>query len=321
MSVPLRALAASCVLSLTAGAGQSEPPSVRPLAQISHGAEVESEKVGPEAAGISTAGTYSGTVLRDGQDYPFAVDVPHGAEYGGIPVEGPHLLIAGAHIAGGLDIYTGRTVVLLGSIVRPERDANAAIHTRPGAGRLYMLWSEAGGARGARTEVGLLLRADGAVVHRSHVSQVLDGIRLTASGHRITQSLIDGLEARPKDHNDGIQTSPQARNIVIEQTRIINPNPQTSCILIRGNGISIEKSYLAGGGWVLYGGANGNGHGGESSAGLTVRDTIFGTDFFSRSGHFGPVTYWNAAGGNAWQGNRYPDGAPVTPGRQKAPDR
>ena len=173
----------------------------------------------------------------------------------------------------------------------------------------YLAGPEIGGGEGARVDVALLLRAPGVTVFRSHISNALDGIRMTAGGHRVRESLIDGLITRPKDHNDGIQTSPEATDIVVERTRIMNANPQTSCILIRGSGIHIRDSYLAGGGWTLYGGFEGNGHGGPSSTGLEVSGTIFGRDFFKKSGSFGPVTYWGP--GNRWSGNTYDNGGEV----------
>ncbi len=278
---------------------------------VSHGRELQAGDVGPRSIGLQPTRTFAGGVMRAAGSYPFAVLVDETASYDGVTVEGPHWRIEGVRLTGGLDVYTSLPVVVRGSIVRPERDALWAIHMRPGAGPLYLLGSEAGGGAGARTGVAVLLRSPNAVVWRSHISETLDGLRLTASGHRISETLIDGLAARPKDHNDGIQTSPEARDITIERSRIENRNPQTSCILIRGGAITIRDNYLAGGGWVIYGGADGNGHGGASSDQLVVVGNVLGTGYFPKSGNFGAITYWATDRANRWSGNRFDDGTEI----------
>lgn len=307
----MRAMAATglaCLVALAPPAGGVEREPVR------HGAEIRWEAVGPGGAGYTSLAPHRGAILRDGRPLAAAArEVTNSAVYDGFPVEGPHILVEGADIAGGLDIYVKRPVVVLGSVVRPRADALFAIHVRPGAGPLYLLSSEAGGAAGARVEMGVLLRSRGAVIHRSRISGVLDGLRLTAGGHRIIETLIDELVSRPGDHNDAIQTSPEADAITIERCRVMNANPQTSAILIRGRDIAIRDSYLAGGGWTLYGGAGGNGHGGIGSAAISVTGTVFGTDFFETSGRFGPVTYWPRDPGSVWRDNTLSSGAPVAP--------
>jgi hypothetical protein len=312
------ALVLTALLLPFAPSRAGQPPAIESPAleggRIRHGKDVSSASVGPAAAGYRVLGRHPGAVLKDGGAYPFAKVVGTRAAYDGFAIDGPHLLIEGAAIEGGLDIYTTKPVVLRGSSVRAVKDGLWSIHQRPGAGPLYLLWSEAGGGRSARVGIGLLLRSEGAVIFRSHISGVLDGLRLTGHGYRISQSLIDGLVTRPGDHNDGIQTSPKARDITIERSRIMNQNPQTSSLLIRGSDIRLRDSYLAGGGWTLYGGASGNGHGGPSSSGLSVTGNIFGRDYFPKSGRFGPVTYWSAT--SQWSGNTYDDGLPIEPPRR-----
>ena len=50
-------------------------------------------------------------------------------------------------------------------------------------------------------------------------------------------------------------------------------------------------------------------HGGASI--VIVTGNIFGRDYADKSGHFGPVTYWDKA--NTWRDNRFQDGTPVAP--------
>lgn len=301
-------VASAIVVALMVAAGVPQTAAADAPA-VTHGREITATAVGPEAIGVTKLETVPGAIITDGAVPPYAQRIDTAATYDGIAVPGPHLLISDKHIAGGLDLYASLPVVIRGSVVRPEKDALSAIHLRPGAGPLVVLWSEIGGGDGARVGVALLLRAPSVTVLRSHISNALDGIRMTAGGHRIRETLIDGLITRPKDHNDGIQTSPEAADIVIERVRIMNAHPQTSCILIRGADIHIRDSYLAGGGWTLYGGLKGNGHGGTSSTGIEVSGTVFGRDYFKKSGSFGPVTYWGP--GNRWSGNTYDNGGEV----------
>ena len=278
---------------------------------------MDSSKVGPLVAGTSKQVEYAGAEIRDGKPMPFVRVIETGENYDGYTVQGPHILIEDTRFTGPLDIYATLPIVFRGVTVRVTQDSHWAIHTRPGAGAFYFLWSEAGGAEGSNVVVstGLLLRAGKAIVYRSHISRVEDGIHADAASTSIIENLIDGLVARPSSHNDAIQIPAQARNISIERNRMVNQNPQTSCIFNEGSSITIKDNYLAGGGWVIYGGANSNGHGGPGSRDVSMTGNIFGSDFFPKSGHFGPVAYWDSRPdrANTWSGNAFSDGREIKP--------
>ncbi len=283
---------------------------------IEHGKDITPAKIGPAAAGIQLTKTASRTAIKDGVAYPFAKEITGPAAYDGIKIGGPHLLIEGVSFDGPLDIYTKKPVVLRGSIVRTQADSHWGIQQRPDAGALYLLWSEVGGAPGFRTSIGLMLRGEKAVVYRSRISETLDGVRMAASGYHIVESLIDNIVTRKGDHNDGVQTSAVASEIIIEKSRIMNRNRQTSCLLLRGDRIVIRHNYLAGGGWAFYGGFNGNGHGAPNSSNMSVTGNVFGTDYYPKSGYFGAVAYWDYGRGNAWSDNTFSDGRALVPKRR-----
>ncbi|MFE2231054.1 hypothetical protein ACFXA4_00440 [Streptomyces sp. NPDC059442] len=69
----------------------------------------------------------------------------------------------------------------------------------------------------------------------------------------------------------------------------------------------VDDNWLAGGAYTLYAG-------GKDSAGIEVTDNVFSPELHPKSGLYGPVAYWNAAGkGNVWRGNRMADGTPIVP--------
>jgi hypothetical protein len=297
---------------VSAHAGSESVPAKEP-ALIAHGRQISQAVVGPRAAGYGQLERHVGAVIKSGVVYPFAKVVSGPAVYDGFRVGGPHLLIEGAEFTGALDIYSVEPVVLRGVRFQLTEDSHWAVHTRPGAGGFYLLWSEIESTH--RVGTALLLRGDNAVVHRSIIRDASDAIHADAAGAAITENLIDSLSTYPGDHNDAIQIAPQATHIEIGRNRIENPNPQTSCIYVQGNNITIRDNLLAGGGWVIYGGANGNGHGGPGSRGVTVSGNIFGQDHWPKSGHFGPIAYWGPGpdGSNAWRDNRLANGADVKP--------
>ncbi len=291
---------------------------------IAHGEDILATDVGPAAAGFkSLRGPFPGTEIRDGRSYPFMREIAGSSRYDGFEVAGPHLLIEGVAFDGPLDIYASKPVVLRGVSVRTAKASYWSIHTRPGAGAFYFLWSEAGAARadGApadRTfalERGLYLRADNATVHRSHISRTADGIQLHAARSLIFETLIDDLVYWEKDHNDGIQMLGRGAEAAILRSRIVNRNPQTSCLNLIGDRVRVEDTYLAGGGWVIYGGADANGHKAGPARNVVVRNTVFGRAYFPKSGYFGPVAYWDKrpGTGNVWERNRFDDGHTVAP--------
>ncbi len=312
------------VASVLATVSLAQSQLAPPPRHIPHGESLGSTDVGPAAAGYAQLrGPYPGAEIRDGREYPFVRMVPATARYDGFDVTGPHLLIEGVSFDGPLDIYATKPVVLRGVSVRTSRAAYWAVHTRPEAGAFYFLWSEAGasrtdGAPSDRTyalDRALYLRADRATVHRSRISRTADGIQIHAVGAIVSETLIDDLVFWVRDHNDGIQMLGRGADLTVVRSRIVNRNPQTSCLNLIGNRVRVEDSYLAGGGWVIYGGAHANGHKAGPARNVVVRNVIFGRTHFPRAGHFGPVAYWDSSAdtGNVWERNRFDDGRAVRP--------
>ncbi|WP_161789613.1 hypothetical protein [Phaeacidiphilus oryzae] len=69
----------------------------------------------------------------------------------------------------------------------------------------------------------------------------------------------------------------------------------------------VADNWLAGGAYALYGG-------GPGATRVQVTGNVFSEQYHPGVGGYGPVAAWNGSGaGNAWYGNRRPDGTPVLP--------
>lgn len=323
-------LAVAALAPAPAGSVHAETLPTRVVAPVRHGTDLDAHRVGPAALGGKLRERFPGGEIRDGRAYSFAKAVTAAAIYDGFRVGGPHLLIEGVAFTGPIDIHARQPVVMRGVAVRTEAAAPWAVHTRPEAGPVLFLWSEAGGAgrpgdgadRSPLQQRALYLRGDGAVIYRSHLSRAADGIQIHGRGARVIETLVDGLITWPGEHNDGIQMLGRGADLHILRSRIINANPQTSCLNLIGDRVTAADNYLAGGGWVIYGGANGNGKGPRTTRDVIVTGNVFGRVPFAKGGSFGPVAYWDATSGtgNVWSGNRFADGVAITAGAPPAGD-
>ncbi|NOT72385.1 MAG: hypothetical protein HOP09_14260 [Hyphomicrobium sp.] len=282
---------------------------------IEHGKDISAANVGPAAEGFRELKSYAGAAIKDGSTYPFAREIAAAATYGGFEVKVPHLLIEGAAFTSALDIYTSKPVVLRGVSIRPKEHSPVALLTRPGAGAVYVLWSDLGGGGARAVDAAIAVRADNATIFRSRISGAADGLSVSGSHVRIFENFIETRPASAGDHNDAIQLLGAPRDIEIARNKILNRNPQTSCITILGSRIDVRDNYMSGGGWTIYGGANNNGHNPKSrqggASGVSVTNTIFGREYFAKSGNFGPVSYWDKT--NTWTNNHYREGTLVAP--------
>ena len=294
----------------------------RRLDAVRHGRELSSRITGPLAARIPPGESYPGPTIRDETVAPFIRRVATSATYDGFAVAGAHLLIEGTVFTGPLDIYAKSPLVLRGVTVRLTGASYWGVLSRANAGPLYVLWSLvegeaqlASGAARAGVQRGLYIESSDAVVFRSHITRTADGIQVHAPGARIIETLIDDLITWEGEHNDGIQLIGRGERMTVQRSRIVNPHPQTSAILLQRGGHVIEDSYLSGGGWTLYGGATPKPPDIPAATLLRVTGNIFGQERSQKSGTFGPVADWigGSATGNVWRDNRLADGTVVVP--------
>jgi hypothetical protein len=312
-AVELAACSALTSLLVLCSAGFAAEEAPRP---ITHGQEISRSVVGPEVLGRTSGQNVDGAVIADGTLPRYATVVADAATYDGFAVPGPHVVIEDVTIDGALDISARMPVVLRRVTMFAPQDLPWLVLVRPGAGALHVLWSDIGGAkikRSASPHVGvaLALRGDGARIYRSRIGAAADGVQIGGRDIQILESEIANLLARSGDHNDAIQMFDGASDVEIARCRIENRHAQTSAVTVLGRTVTLRSNLLAGGGWTIYGGAKWNGKGGESALGIRVEDNVFSRAFSQKSGSFGPVTYWDNAGGNVWVNNRFEGGLPV----------
>ena len=293
---------------------------------LRHGQQLLADVVGPRAAGYAArVALLPGAVIKDDTSAAFLRRVETAATYDSVVVLGPHLLIENTAFKGPLDIYATLPLVLRGVSVRIEGAAYWGVLSRAGAGPLYVLWSDIGGANvkpgQPGVQRGLYLESADAVVYRSHISRAADGIQVHAPGARVIETLIDDLTTWPGEHNDGIQVIGKGERLTVQRSRIVNPHPQTSCLLLQRGGHLIEDSFFSGGGWVIYGGATAKAPDIAPARDVRISGNIFGQERSAKGGTFGPIADWDgsAASGNAWRFNRFVDGTPVEPQKKASP--
>ncbi len=137
------------------------------------------------------------------------------------------------------------------------------------------------------------------------ISGAGDGVKMGANS-RLEDSYIHDLASGSDIHNDGIEVT-NSPNVVIRHNTILNAHGQTSAIMLSEFGsnpstnVLIEQNLLAGGGYTIYGGAP------DTAMGYIVRDNVFSTRYYLKSGYFGPVAYWSGRG-NEWVNNTWADG-------------
>jgi hypothetical protein len=118
-------------------------------------------------------------------------------------------------------------------------------------------------------------------------------------------------------HTDGvISNGADNGGLVIKHNTVLNDTPinkgATAAVgLYADDGpvrnTTVQDNWLAGGAYVLYGGAKG-------ATNVKILDNVFSTQFHPKGGIYGFATAWdNGGSGNVWRNNRTSSGAVVQP--------
>ena len=143
------------------------------------------------------------------------------------------------------------------------------------------------------------------------ISGYKDGV--TISGGYVHDNYIHNLSQFTGAHTQDVYVYTGAAQVKIEHNTLINDSPQdqaTAAIYIapddgHQNDRIINKNFLAGGAYTIYGGDN-------TATNIVVTDNKFSTQVWPDSGYYGWAAYWwpNNAG-NVWSGNTWADGPSV----------
>lgn len=134
-----------------------------------------------------------------------------------------------------------------------------------------------------------------------------DGVRL-AHGSVLRGSLIHQLAGSSSSHFDAVTADGYVGWKIVHNT-ILNQKDYTAAVWVGdsrygGSAGVLRDNYIAGGGYTIY---SGTGDTSGSRLGIRVKDNVFSTRFFPRSGRFGVVYDWRSEG-NTWSGNTWIDG-------------
>ena len=113
------------------------------------------------------------------------------------------------------------------------------------------------------------------------------------------------------DHTNGFYVNGGTAPLTIENNTIFDSLSQTDAINLDagtpGPGApvankTIKNNLLAGGSYTIYGGAVS----GSPTSNIIITGNRFGQNYYSKSGQYGPVSYYNPKGtGNTWSGNSW----------------
>jgi hypothetical protein len=118
------------------------------------------------------------------------------------------------------------------------------------------------------------------------------------------------------DHTDGIYDPEGTTQLTLSDNTILNSLGQTCAIIVQTatgvpvSNLTVTGNFLGGGGYAIYAGGAQN-----DSTNMKFSNNRFSQQYFAKSGQFGPVAQYQAAGsGNTWTGNIWDTtGATVSP--------
>ena len=145
----------------------------------------------------------------------------------------------------------------------------------------------------------------GTTIENDNIFDFRTGIQLSAG--LIQSNYIHSPGYISGDHTNGIYDNASTTPLTINHNTIFNPLNQTDAITLEADSSgqavankTIENNFLAGGGYVLYGGDSQ----GNTTSNIVVTNNRFGQQYYSTSGAYGPVTYFSPTGtGDTWTGN------------------
>ncbi|GAA1969475.1 hypothetical protein GCM10009798_32580 [Nocardioides panacihumi] len=145
------------------------------------------------------------------------------------------------------------------------------------------------------------------VVDHNDISRMSTGIQMDAG--TVADNYIHDMGYKSGDHLNGFTSNGGTRPLVIDHNTIFNSYDQTDAIsLFQDFDVQanrrVTNNLIGGGGYTIYAGGGPKG----TSNHITVTGNRFARTYFPNSGHWGPVTAWDANGtGNTWSGNIWDD--------------
>jgi hypothetical protein len=153
----------------------------------------------------------------------------------------------------------------------------------------------------------------GTVVRNDNISYFRIGVEVSAG--LVARNYIHNPGYVSGDHTNGVYVNGSNAHLTIEGNTILNPLGQTDAITLNASSSgqtvankTIEGNLIAGGDYVIYGGASA----GNATSNIVIKGNWFSQQYYPLGGRYGPAAYFDTRGlGNVWSGN-------VWAGRAKA---
>jgi hypothetical protein len=219
-------------------------------------------------------------------------------------------VLDGLDLTGSIDIYANNVVI------RNSRISGTnwwGVHLREGYANLTVEDCEIFGDGVHQMQYGIASSGGFVTARRNNVHVISNGIDVPVG--LIEDNFVHDPKFYPGDHIDMIMSeggAPSGTSLTIRRNTAVNTLDQTGAVALFADwgpqhDVTVEHNLLVGGGYSLYGGADG-------SSNLRVVSNVFSRKVWPDGGHFGPVAHWDAAGrGNVWQDNAWEDGTPIQP--------
>lgn len=220
-------------------------------------------------------------------------------------------------VDGDIEVWADDVTIRNVRITSSSEDLLWGILQRSGHSGLVVEDSEIFGGEGGHVAAGITNHGGMITIRRVEIYHVSDAVN-TETG-LLADSYLHSPAHVAGDHNDMVQANGGAvggHGLRIVGNTIINDRSQTGAISLFDNfsavrDVVIERNFLAGGGYTIYGG--GTREGGSDPTDIVIRDNVFSREIFDDGGFYGPVAHFDrSAPGNVWSGNVWhEDGSPV----------
>jgi hypothetical protein len=228
------------------------------------------------------------------------------ATYGEVIVTGNGTVLSGLYIPGTLDIEASNVTVKNDQIVTGGAFGISLRHTTG----VTIENSTISGQNATTGRVDAAISdvycdSTGMVIEDNNISDFRIGIQIPTG--LVKGNYIHDPGYVSGDHTNGIMAVGTTEPMTIENNTVFNDLGQTDAITLNASGSgqavankTVVGNLLAGGGYVIYGGAAHS----DPTSNIVIEGNRFSQIYYPKSGYYGPDAYFDSTGtGNVWSGN------------------
>jgi hypothetical protein len=231
----------------------------------------------------------------------------------GLAIDTAGTTVAGMNITGGVTVGASNVTLTHDCVHTDGKGApgSRAVSIEAGATGTQIDYSDISGANAGSQSVEEAisnnyldagLRVDHDYIH--NCGECIHGVVTLTNSYVTADATIKAGQA-DEDHYEDVYYGGGGGPLIVEHDTLLNSHGQTAAVFASVDFgdqtlIRISDDLLAGGDYVLYGGASGQG--GEVRGRVIVRDNRFSRVYYKEGGLYGVGAYFNAAV-TAWSGN------------------